>query len=135
MVERLAWARPPPHREQARAVRFDPNRTHWVPRESAKVRKHEIAQFSCEPPAVDSLRVSVLYWTLGTALGILLHIVLFPASIAHIFPLAERKERFLAEATRNPMTGLLSSSGATTSGTAGPMERSFDSQPHERIAG
>jgi hypothetical protein len=40
---------------------------------------------------IDSLRVSVLYWTLGTALGILLHIVLFPASIAHIFPLAERK--------------------------------------------
>jgi hypothetical protein len=84
---------------------------------------------------IDSLRVSVLYWTLGTALGILLHIVLFPASIAHIFPLAERKERFLAEAIGNPMTGLLSSTGATTSGTAGPMERSFDSQPHERIAG
>jgi hypothetical protein len=84
---------------------------------------------------IDSLRVSVLYWTLGTALGILLHIVLFPASIAHIFPLAERKERFLADAMRNPMTGLLSSSGATTAGAAGPMERSFDSQPHERIAG
>ena len=31
-------------------------------------------------------RVSVLYWTLGTALGILLHIVLFPASIAAHFP-------------------------------------------------
>ncbi len=85
---------------------------------------------------IDSLRVSVLYWTLGTALGILLHIVLFPASIAHILPLAEKKDRFLADTIlRNPMTGLLASSGTTTSGTAEPMERTFDSQPHERITG
>jgi hypothetical protein len=34
---------------------------------------------------INSLRVSVLYWTLGAALGILLHIVLYPASIEHIF--------------------------------------------------
>jgi hypothetical protein len=33
---------------------------------------------------IDSLRVSVLYWTLGTALGILVHIVLLPTSIAYI---------------------------------------------------
>ncbi len=32
-----------------------------------------------------TLRVSVLYWTLGTALGILLHVVLFPESVGHIF--------------------------------------------------
>jgi hypothetical protein len=34
---------------------------------------------------IDGARVSVLYWTLGAALGILLHIVLYPASIEHIF--------------------------------------------------
>ena len=84
---------------------------------------------------IDSLRVSVLYWTLGTALGILLHIVLFPTSIAHIFPLGERKERFLADAMRKPMAEFLCSSGATTSDAGGPGERSFDSQPHEHLAG
>jgi hypothetical protein len=40
---------------------------------------------------IDSLKVSVLYWTLGTALGILLHIVLFPASVVHIFPRARER--------------------------------------------
>jgi hypothetical protein len=84
---------------------------------------------------IDSLRVSVLYWTLGTALWILLHIVLFPASIAHIFPVGERKDRFLVDAMRNPMVGLFPSSGATISGAGGPGDRSFDSQPHERVAG
>jgi hypothetical protein len=83
---------------------------------------------------IDSLRVSVLYWTLGTALGILLHIVLFPTSIAYIFPLGERKDRFLADAMRKPMADFLSPSGATISGAVGSGERSFDSQPHERIA-
>jgi hypothetical protein len=34
---------------------------------------------------INSMRVSVLYWTLGAALGILLHIVLYPSSIEHIF--------------------------------------------------
>ena len=34
---------------------------------------------------INSVRVSVLYWVLGTALGILLHIVLFPASVRDIF--------------------------------------------------
>ena len=62
---------------------------------------------------IDTTRVPVLYWTLGTALGILLHIVLFPSSIVHIFPPGERKDRFLADAIRNPMAGFLSSSGAT----------------------
>jgi hypothetical protein len=32
-----------------------------------------------------TLRVSVLYWTLGAALGILLHVVLFPESVRHVF--------------------------------------------------
>jgi hypothetical protein len=34
---------------------------------------------------LSELRVSVLYWTLGSALGILLHVVLFPESLRHIF--------------------------------------------------
>jgi len=34
---------------------------------------------------IDSLRVPVLYWTLGLALGILLHIVLFPSSVRDIY--------------------------------------------------
>lgn len=34
---------------------------------------------------IDQQRVSVLYWTLGASLGILLHIVFFPTSIEHIF--------------------------------------------------
>jgi hypothetical protein len=51
---------------------------------------------------IDSARVSVLYWTLGAALGILLHIVIYPASIEHIFrpaaaespsPVNARRER------------------------------------------
>jgi hypothetical protein len=83
---------------------------------------------------IDTLRVSVLYWTLGTALGILLHIVLFPSSIAHIFPLCEKKDRFLADAMRRPMAGFLSSSGATTSEETAPRERAFNSQPLEPAA-
>jgi hypothetical protein len=84
---------------------------------------------------IDGTRVPVLYWTLGMALGILLHIVLFPSSIVPIFPPCEKKDRLLADAIRNPMAGFLSSSGVTTSGSAGPGEPSFDSQPHERVAG
>lgn len=34
---------------------------------------------------IDSSRVSVLYWVLGTALGILLHIVLLPRSVRDLF--------------------------------------------------
>jgi hypothetical protein len=83
---------------------------------------------------IDNLKVSVLYWTLGTALGILLHIVLFPSSVVHIFPPGERKDRYLADAIRKPMAGFLSSSGATTAGAAGPGARSFDSQPVEPVA-
>jgi hypothetical protein len=83
---------------------------------------------------IDSLRVSVLYWTLGTALGILLHIVVFPTSIAYIFPLGERKDRFLVDAVRKPMTEYLTSSGASISDAVGAGERSYDSQPHERLA-
>ena len=83
---------------------------------------------------IDSLRVSVLYWTLGTALGILLHIVFFPSSIAHIFPLGERKDRFLVDAMRKPMADFLPSPEAPTSDAAGLGARSFNSQPLERVA-
>jgi hypothetical protein len=75
---------------------------------------------------INPARVSVLYWTLGTALGILLHIVLFPTSIAHIFPLAERKDRSLIDALRKP--------AAPTSGAAGPGEATFHSQPLQPAA-
>jgi hypothetical protein len=75
-----------------------------------------------------------MYWTLGTALGILLHIVLFPASIAHIFPQVEKRERFLVDALRKPVGGLIASPAAATSGAAGTGERSFDSQPLEPAA-
>ena len=34
---------------------------------------------------IESLRVSILYWTLGIALGVLLHAVLFPTSLRAIF--------------------------------------------------
>lgn len=34
---------------------------------------------------ISSLRVSVLYWVLGLAFGILLHIVIFPASLRDLF--------------------------------------------------
>ncbi len=84
---------------------------------------------------IDSTRVPVLYWTLGTALGILLHIVLFPSSIVPIFPPGEKKERYLIDAIRNSTEGFLSSSGATTSGAVGQGDRFFDSQPHEQVAG
>jgi hypothetical protein len=83
---------------------------------------------------IDSLRVSVLYWTLGTALGILLHIVLFPSSIAHIFNMGERKDHFLADAMRKPMAGFLSSSRTAASGAVVPGPRSFDSEPLQPAA-
>jgi hypothetical protein len=83
---------------------------------------------------IDSHRVMVLYWTLGTALGILLHIVLFPSSIAHIFPLVEGKNRFLADAVPNSMAAFRSSSGpAVLTGTA-PGEQFFDSQTQGQVA-
>jgi hypothetical protein len=82
-----------------------------------------------------SPRVSVLYWTLGTALGILLHIVLFPAAIAHIFPQGERKDRFIDDAIRKPVSEFLASSRPTVSEAAEPAARSFDSQPAQRVAG
>jgi hypothetical protein len=47
---------------------------------------------------INSLRVSVLYWALGTALDILLHIVLYPASIGPIFRIAAKENPELADA-------------------------------------
>jgi hypothetical protein len=85
---------------------------------------------------INPARVSVLYWTLGTALGILLHIVLFPTSIAHIFPLARTKDHFLIDASQKPAAGVVFSSGASTSGAAGAgtVETSFNSQPLQPAA-
>jgi hypothetical protein len=66
---------------------------------------------------IDSVRVSVLYWTLGTALGILLHIVLFPTSVEHIFKAAAGEMQLPADARRGPLAELLSSSGQRGSDT------------------
>jgi hypothetical protein len=68
---------------------------------------------------IDSLRVSILYWTLGIALGILLHIVLFPSSVEHIFKAATKGGQLQADPRRDDVAELLSSSG----------RRSADSEP------
>jgi hypothetical protein len=66
---------------------------------------------------LDSLRVSVLYATLGTALGILLHIVLFPASVEHIFKVGARQGQFPADIKRDQLAEILSLSGRRSSDT------------------
>jgi hypothetical protein len=68
---------------------------------------------------IHTLRVPVLYCTLGTALGILLHIVLFPSSIEHIVKSAARPEPKPAEIRCGPMVELLPHSP----------QRSSDAQP------
>ena len=55
---------------------------------------------------IDNLRVSVLYWTLGSTLGILLHIVLFPTSVEHIFNPRPGRGRLQADARRDPLPEL-----------------------------
>jgi hypothetical protein len=60
---------------------------------------------------INNLRVSVLYWTLGTALGILLHVVLFPSSVEHVFKAAVAQSSLPAEARPGPLAELLSSLG------------------------
>ncbi len=58
---------------------------------------------------LESLRVSVLYWTLGASLGILLHIVLYPSSIEHLYgPPTNREGRSLVETQRDAVVRLLS---------------------------
>jgi hypothetical protein len=68
---------------------------------------------------IDSLRVSVLYWTLGTAQGILLHIVLFPTSMEHIFKLNTRQGPFPADVRRDQVAEFLASSGSRGPDTDG----------------
>jgi hypothetical protein len=60
---------------------------------------------------IDTLRVSVLYWTLGATLGILLHIVLFPMSVEHIFKPGPGRVRAPADARLDPLPEFVSSSG------------------------
>jgi hypothetical protein len=60
---------------------------------------------------IDNLRVSVLYWTLGATLGILLHIVLFPTSVEHIFNPRPGRGRLQADARRDLLPEFVSSSG------------------------
>ncbi len=47
---------------------------------------------------INVLRVPVLYWTLGAALGILLHIVLFPQAVQYIFKARDVERPSLVEA-------------------------------------
>jgi hypothetical protein len=70
---------------------------------------------------INSQRVGVLYWSLGTALGILLHISLFPRAIASIIPMVEPKDRLLADAVRlrNPSAGLATATGAGAAALGG----------------
>jgi hypothetical protein len=81
---------------------------------------------------IENLHVSVLYWTLGTALGILLHIVLFPASIEYIFAgSAERRRFFLDRMGRErPSTG--ESHGASPEASQGPGHEGYE--PHAATA-
>jgi hypothetical protein len=58
---------------------------------------------------LESLRVSVLYWTMGASLGILLHIVLNPSSIEHLcLPTVGREGRGLIDTGRNDVNRLVS---------------------------
>lgn len=68
---------------------------------------------------IDTLRVSVLYCTLGTALGILLHIVLFPSSVEHIVKSAARPGPLPEDIRREPVAELFPRSA----------QRSADAQP------
>jgi hypothetical protein len=83
---------------------------------------------------IDSLRVSVLYLTLGTALGILVHVILFPASLAHILPATERKELFLADVLRKPKPGDFPLPGETDLDGVESGERACDGQGREQVA-
>jgi hypothetical protein len=57
------------------------------------------------------MRVEVLYWMLGTALGILLHVVFFPSSNEHIFRVGARQGQLPADIGRDPSPELLPPSG------------------------
>jgi hypothetical protein len=59
---------------------------------------------------IGNLREQVLYCTLGTALGILLHIVLFPSSIEHIVKSAAKPAQLPADIRRGQVSELLSPS-------------------------
>jgi uncharacterized membrane protein YfcA len=68
---------------------------------------------------LDTLRVQVLYCTLGTALGILLHIVLFPSSVEHLVKSAAKPAQLPADVRRGQVAELFSPSA----------QRSSDAQP------
>jgi hypothetical protein len=77
---------------------------------------------------IDNLHVSVLYWTLGTALGILLHIVLFPASIEYIAKGGAARRHFLVDAPRVERSDLRPSAAATGVAAEGLANERCDSR-------
>jgi hypothetical protein len=83
---------------------------------------------------IDTLRVSVLYWTLGATLGILLHIVLFPTSVEHIFNPRPGRDRLPADALRDLLPGFLSSSGPRSADSEGSGAGRNDGQPMNTLS-
>jgi len=77
---------------------------------------------------INSLHVSVLYWTLGAALGILMHIVFFPSSIEYIFKGSASARRFLIDATRIQRPEAPSPAGAMSTAAEGLANQRYDSQ-------
>jgi len=73
--------------------------------------------------------MTVLYWTLGSALGILLHIVVFPSSIEYIFKGSAEPRRFLIDAMRIERLESRSSAGPMTAATEGLANERHDSRP------
>ncbi len=75
---------------------------------------------------LDSMRIEVLYWTLGTALGILLHVVFFPSSIEHIVRVGSRPGQFPADIGRGESPEFLSASGCRRPETNGSGQGQHD---------
>jgi hypothetical protein len=77
---------------------------------------------------LDSMRVEVLYWTLGTALGILLHVVFFPSSVEHVVRVGAREGPSPADAGRDPSLEFLSPSGCRRPESNGSGQGQHDSE-------
>lgn len=78
---------------------------------------------------IGSLHVSVLYWTLGAALGILLHIVLFPTSIDYIVKGGATRRHFLVDAPRIESPDIRPSSAPSSVAAEGLANERYDSRP------
>jgi hypothetical protein len=77
---------------------------------------------------LDSMRVEVLYWTLGTSLGIFLHVVFFPASVEHIVRTAARPGPSAGDIGRNPSPEFLSPAGLRRPDSDGSGQGPYESE-------